>query len=192
MEKENKTPKQMNDILNKKSGILGITGKYTDRRDVEIAAEKGDENAKLAIELESYRLKKYIGSYSAAIGGADAIVFTAGVGEMSDTIRRKACEGLEFMGIKIDPEKNKLAHSRNVETCISTDDSKVKIFVIPTDEERVFIEDVVALLNGTYEEHTKFRYAFQDPKYVNKQRAADYARELQKKPQLKTIEAKPR
>ena len=191
MEKEGKTSKEMNDILNKKSGILGITGKYTDRRDVEIGAEKGDERCKLAIEMEAYRIKKYIGAYIAAIGGADAIVFTAGVGEMSDIIRAKACEGLEFLGIKIDPEKNSLSHTRNAETVISTDDSKVKVFVIPTDEERVFIEDVVALVKKNYDQHTNFTYQFQSADYVNKQREAEFERELAKKPNLKSIQVRP-
>ena len=93
MEKEGIAPGKMNDILNKKSGLLGITGKYTDRRDVQKAAEAGDARAQLAIDVESYRIKKYIGAYSAAIGGADAIVFTAGVGEMSDLIREKSLRG---------------------------------------------------------------------------------------------------
>ncbi|MGE5740573.1 MAG: propionate kinase, partial [Candidatus Aminicenantes bacterium RBG_16_66_30] len=180
------------DILNKKSGLLGITGKYTDRRDVQKAAEAGDARAKLAIEVESYRIKKYIGAYSAAIGGADAIVFTAGVGEMSDLIREKSCEGLEFLGIKLDRAKNKLAKTRNAETEISADDSKVKIFVIPTDEERVNIEDVVAILEGKYDEHTRFTYRFQSPDYVNSQREQDFVKECEAKPGLKAIQVKPK
>ncbi|OFZ78830.1 MAG: propionate kinase [Bdellovibrionales bacterium RIFOXYD1_FULL_53_11] len=191
MEKEGKTPKQMNDILNKKSGILGITGKFTDRRDVEQAAEKGDESARLAIEMEAYRIKKYIGAYTAAIGGADAIVFTAGVGEMSDVIRAKACEGLEYMGVKIDPARNREAHTRNAETEISAPGSKVRVFVIPTDEERVFIEDVVGILKSKYEEHTKFSYPFQKPDYINHQRKTELGRELEKKPGLRGIIALP-
>ena len=163
MEKESITASQMDDILNKKSGILGVTGKYTDRRDVQQAAEAGDARAQLAVDIESYRIKKYIGAYSAAIGGADAIVFTAGVGEMSELIREKSLEGLEFMGIKLDKAKNNLAKTRNAETEISTSDSKVKVFVIPTDEERVNIEDVVAIIDGTYDEHTRFTYHFQLP-----------------------------
>lgn len=191
MDKEKRTTKEMNDLLNKKSGVLGITGKYTDRRDVENAAHEGDKLAQLAIEVESYRIKKYVGAYMAAIGGADAIVFTAGVGEMGDIIRAKALEGLEFMGIKIDLEKNRLAKTRNAETRISADDSKVQVFVIPTDEERVFIDDVVGLLNGTYDEHTRFVYPFQKKDYVNHQRAAEFVRQLEKKPWLKALEAKP-
>ncbi|MGB8959307.1 MAG: acetate kinase [Candidatus Aminicenantales bacterium] len=192
MEKEGIAPGKMSDILNKKSGLLGITGKYTDRRDVQKAAEAGDARARLAIEVESYRIKKYIGAYSAAIGGADAIVFTAGVGEMSDLIREKSCEGLEFLGIKLDKAKNKLARTRNAETEISADDSKVKIFVIPTDEERVNIEDVIAILEGKYDEHTHFTYRFQSPDYVNSQREQDFVKECEAKPGLKAIQVKPK
>jgi acetate kinase len=192
MEKEGVTPGTMNDILNKKSGILGITGKYTDRRDVQQAAEAGDARAQLAMDIEAYRIKKYIGAYSAAIGGADAIVFTAGVGEMSDPIREKSLEGLEFMGVKLDKAKNKLAKTRNAETEISTADSRVKIFVIPTDEERVNIEDVIAIIDGTYDEHTRFTYGFQLPDYVNSQREQDFQKECAKKPGLKAIQVKPK
>jgi acetate kinase len=192
MEKEGIAPGKMNDLLNKKSGLLGITGKYTDRRDVQKAAEEGDARAKLAIEVEAYRIKKYIGAYSAAIGGADAIVFTAGVGEMSDLIREKSLEGLEFLGIKLDKAKNALAKTRNAETEISAPDSKVRIFVIPTDEERVNIEDVIAILQGTYDEHTRFTYRFQSPEYVNSQREQDFAKECEAKPGLKAIQVKPK
>jgi acetate kinase len=192
MEKEGIAPGKMSDILNKKSGLLGINGKYTDRRDVQKAAEAGDARAKLAIEVECYRIKKYIGAYSAAIGGADAIVFTAGVGEMSDLIREKSLEGLEFLGIKLDKAKNKLAKTRNAETEISAADSKVKIFVIPTDEERVNIEDVIAILEGKYDEHTHFRYRFQSPDYVNSQREQDFAKECEAKPGLRKIQVKPK
>jgi acetate kinase len=192
MEKEGIAPGKMNDLLNKKSGLLGITGKYTDRRDVQKAAEEGDARAKLAIEVEAYRIKKYIGAYSAAIGGADAIVFTAGVGEMSDLIREKSLEGLEFLGIELDKAKNALAKTRNAETEISAADSKVRVFVIPTDEERVNIEDVIAILQGTYDEHTRFTYRFQSPEYVNSQREQDFAKECEAKPGLKAIQVKPK
>jgi len=192
MEREGIAPAKMNDILNKKSGLLGITGKYTDRRDVQHAAETGDERAKLAIDIEVYRIKKYIGAYMAAIGGADAVVFTAGVGEMSDLIRERSLEGLEFLGIKLDKAKNKLARTRNAETEISADDSKVKVFVIPTDEERVNIEDAIALLEGKYDEHTRFTYRFQHPDYVNSQREHDFQLECEKNPELKRIQVKPK
>ena len=190
MEKERYSIKEMNSILNHKSGILGITGKYMDRRDVEKMAEKGDEKAKLAIDMESYRIKKYIGAYAAAVGGIDAVVFTAGVGEKSSIIRAKALQGLEFMGIKLDEEKNDLAMSRNAEFDISANDSNVKIFVIPTDEERVFIEDVVALYEESRSSQTRYVYRFQMPDYRNSFRDEDFKKECKKKPELRKIVAK--
>jgi acetate kinase len=153
-------PKEMDNLLNKKSGILGLTGKFTDRRDVLENADKGDEKCKLAIEVEAYRLKKYIGMYMAVLGRTDAIVFTAGVGENAGAIRQLALEGLENLGIIIDKEKNLSTFSKHGETEISTKDSKVKVFVIPTNEELVFVEDVVAILNGTYKEHMQHDYTF--------------------------------
>lgn len=185
MQKENISPKDMDSILNKKSGVLGITGKYADRRDIEIAAENGDKRAELAIEIESYRIKKYIGSYAAALGRVDAVVFTAGVGEMSPIIREKALEGLEILGIKLDKEKNNISKTRNAETVISADDSKVKVFVIPTDEERVFVEDTIALLENKYDVHTKFKYIFQSKDYKNSIREENLKKQLVKKPELK-------
>ncbi|MBP8717910.1 MAG: acetate kinase [Candidatus Atribacteria bacterium] len=181
MQKEGYSPQEMDAILNKKSGLLGITGKYVDRRDVVSAAEEGDERAKLAIEMETYRLKKYIGAYAAVLGRLDALVFTAGVGEMSDIIRAKVLEGLEILGIKYDPEKNRLARTRNKESDISAIDSPVKIFVIPTDEELVFVEDVVALIEGTYDLHTNFKYTFQDKSYKNLMRERAYEQECKER-----------
>ncbi len=183
MQKSGFTPKDMEIIVNKKSGLLGITGKYTDRRDVLEAMETGDDRAKLAFDVECYRLKKYIGAYAAALGGVDAVVWTAGVGEMSPEIRAKSMEGLDFMGIKIDPEKNSVARTRNSESDISAADSKVKVFVIPTDEELVFVEDVVALLENRYEKHTNFTYSFQDTDYQNALREQEFSKELEKKPE---------
>ncbi len=146
MEKENLTHTQMSDILNKKSGLLGITGKYVDRRDVIKAAEDGDDRAKLAIEVECHRLKKFIGAYAAAMGGIDAVVFTAGVGENSSLYRGKICEGLEFLGIQIDPQKNMQAIGGEVEMDISRSNSRVRIYVIPTNEELIFVREVVKIL----------------------------------------------
>ncbi len=190
MQKENISAKEMDSILNKKSGILGITGKYIDRRDVEIAAEQGDERAKLAIEIESYRIKKYIGAYYAALGKVDAIVFTAGVGEMGPITRQKACEGLENLGIKIDKEKNFISKTRYAETIISKDDSPIKIFVIPTDEERVFVEDTLALMEARYDIHTRFKYSFQSKDYVNHIREENLKKQIEKKPELEKVLAK--
>ncbi len=189
MQKEGYSPQEMDKILNKKSGILGITEKYIDRRDVLKAASEGDERAQLAIEMEAYRLKKYIGAYTAALGRLDALIFTAGVGELSDIIRAKILEGLEILGIKYDPEKNRLARTRNAELDISSDDSPVKIFIIPTDEELVFVEDVVALLEGTYDLHTNFRYTFQDPDYKNLMREKSFEKECKENPDLVNIQA---
>ncbi|NLJ45614.1 MAG: acetate kinase [Treponema sp.] len=176
--------------LNKESGVLGVTGKWADRRDVETGAEKGDPRALAALHLESYRIKKYIGAYYAALGHVDALVFTAGVGEMSPHIRALAVEGLEEMGIKIDPEKNKLAKCRNAELEITGVGSRVRVFVIPTDEELVMTEDAYALISGKYDAHTKYTYSFQKKDYVNKARAEGLARDLEKKPYLKDLIAK--
>jgi acetate kinase len=191
MEKEGLAPREVEQMLNKKSGILGITEIFSDRRDVETAAGKGDERAKLAIEIESYRLKKYIGAYLAALGRVDAMVFTAGVGERGATIREKAVAGLEELGIKIDSRANQISRTRNAETLISTSDSPVKIFVIPTDEELVMTEDTYALLQGTYKVHTQFTYSFQSPDYSNKERVAELEDELKEKPELAAIIAAP-
>ncbi|HZK19895.1 MAG TPA: acetate kinase [Treponemataceae bacterium] len=182
---------ELDAALNKKSGLLGITGKYTDRRDIAKAMENGEKDATLAFEMEVYRLKKYFGSYMAAIGQPDAIVFTAGVGEFSSAIRYESTKDLDWMGVKIDPKKNALAHTRNAETCISTDDSKVKILVIPTDEELVMTEDAYALMKGTYDIHTNFTYSFQSKDYINKARAAGLKKELEELPELASIIAHP-
>lgn len=160
MEQEGYTSKEMDAILNKKSGVLGVTGRFSDRRDVLVYAERGDEKCQLALELESYRIRKYIGAYSSVLGRVDAIVFTAGVGEMGWKIREMAVAELGPLGIHLDKEKNMAAVKRGVESDISTPDSRVRIFVIPTNEELVLIEDVMGILNGTYKAHTEFDYSF--------------------------------
>lgn len=181
---------EMDKALNKKSGLLGITGKYTDRRDVEKGAEEGDPLCKLGQAMEGYRIKKTIGAYAAALGRVDAIVFTAGVGEHSPRIRELATENLEILGIKMDSRKNALSNTSNAETLISADDSKIKIFVIPTDEELVMTEDAYALMKGTYDVHTNFTYSFQAKDYVNKAREEALKKELEKLPELKEILAR--
>jgi acetate kinase len=173
--------------LNKESGVLGITGKWADRRDIEVAAEKGDPIAILAQQMESYRIKKYIGAYYAALGRVDALIFTAGVGEMGPDIRRLSTEGLADLGIVIDEKKNALAKCRNAELDITGPGSKVKVFVIPTDEELVMTEDAYALMKGSYDVHTNYHYYFEHRDYVNKTRAAGLERDLAKKPWLKDI-----
>lgn len=190
MRKTGMSVDEMDKALNKKSGLLGITGKYTDRRDVEKGAEEGDTLCKLGQEMEGYRIKKTIGAYAAALGKVDAIVFTAGVGEHSPRIRELATENLEILGVKMDLKKNALSNTSNAETLISADDSKVKIFVIPTDEELVMTEDAYALMKGTYDVHTNFKYSFQSKDYVNKAREESLKKELEKLPELKEILAR--
>lgn len=132
MEKENLSGAQVNDLMNKKSGVLGISGVSSDFRDIEEASAKGNERAQLALNVYHKKVKKYIGSYAAEMGGVDAIVFTAGLGENSPETRKEACTGLEFLGVNIDDEKNNV---RGKERIVSTDDSKVKVLLIPTNEE---------------------------------------------------------
>lgn len=191
MARESRNPGEMDAILNKKSGKLGVTGKFSDARDVEMAAEQGDARARLALDMEANRIKKYIGAYAAEVGGIDAVVFTAGVGEMGPITRAGALGGLEFLGIKLDAEKNEISKTRNAETDISCKTSKVKIFVIPTDEERVFVEDVAGLLNGSYDIHTRFDYTFQHEGYRNSLRDDAFAKQCVKKPALLKVEANP-
>lgn len=151
----------VNTILNRRSGLLGITGKYTDRRDVRRVADEGDKYCQLALQMEYYRLKKYIGMYFAVLGRVDAIVYTAGVGENSPQARQKSIEGLEeCFGLSIDIEKNNNIYSSNGETDLTGKNSKVKIFMIPTDEEIVFIEDVVGVLKGEDTNPRNFKYSF--------------------------------
>ena len=143
MEKENLTTQEVNDLMNKKSGLLGISGISNDLRSVKEASEAGDERAQLAYEMYSNSAKKYIGQYIAVMGGVDAIVLTAGVGENCEKMRRMIFAGLQPLGIKIDPEKNKL---RGHEREISTDDSAVRIVVIPTNEEYMIARDTYQLV----------------------------------------------
>ena len=138
MRKEGMTTDEIDTYLNKKSGVLGLSGLSSDFRDLEDAADKGNERAKLAIDVFAYTVRKYIGSYVAAMGGVDAIVFTAGLGENSPRIRDQICNGLEFLGTRIDPAKNAV---RGKEQEISVEGSKVKLFVIPTNEELMIARD---------------------------------------------------
>ncbi|MDR2149620.1 MAG: acetate kinase [Spirochaetaceae bacterium] len=187
MRKTGMSAAEMENTLNKKAGLLGITGSFVDRRDIQKAALGGDSQALLAQAMEAHRVKKYIGAYQAVLGRVDALVLTAGVGEFASFMRAKILDGLEGNGFVYDPAKNELAHTRNAETRISKDDSPIPIYVIPTDEELVMTEDTYALMQGTYDIHTQFTYSFQSPSYSNKGRAAGLAEELQKNPQLKTI-----
>lgn len=143
-EKENLTPAQINDICNKKSGMLGVSGVSNDNRDVCSAADAGNERAKLAVDMQRYQILKFVGSYVAAMNGVDAIAFTAGIGENDPDLRQYVCENLGYLGVKIDDEKN---HIRGQEIKISTDDSKVDIFVIPTNEELAIARDTLDLIS---------------------------------------------
>lgn len=145
MEKENLTAAGVSDLLNKKSGVKGIFGVSSDMRELEAAVAAGNNKmADLTENMYFYRIKKYIGAYAAVLGGVDIIVFTGGVGENQASCRSGACEGLEYMGVKLDLEKNKV---RGEEAVISADDSKVKVVVIPTDEELMIASDTMAILN---------------------------------------------
>ena len=143
MDKTGKKPQEMADFLNKESGVLGITGISSDMRDVEEAASKGNERAQLALRMYNYRIKKYIGAYAAAMGGLDVVVFTAGVGENQMGMREEVCKGLEFLGVKMDEEAN---NCRGEEKLISAPDSKVQVWVVPTDEEIVIARDTMELV----------------------------------------------
>ncbi len=187
MENTGMSAKEMDTALNKQSGLVGLCGK-SDRRDVLKASQEGDKKAALAIKMECRRIAKYIGGYATLLGDKlDAIVFTAGVGEMARHVRLGACDGLEIIGAKLDAHKNDICASRNGEFEINTDDSKVKILVIPTDEELVMTEDAFALMNGTYDVHTNFHYTFEDKSYVNKSRARDLVKNIEKNPELANI-----
>lgn len=185
MKKLNMSPEDMYTILNKKSGRLALTGgRFSDQRDIRKNAAAGDELCKLSLATESYRIKKYIGAYMAALGHLDSIVFTAGVGERAPNVRAMALRGLENFGIILDEERNNAAETNKAECRISADDSPVKIFVIPTDEEIVGVQDIVALLAGTYDVYTKFRYIFQEKDYRNKLRDDAFMEEIKKRPYL--------
>ena len=144
MEKEGLNATGISNLLNKKSGVLGVSGVSSDMRELEAAVAAGNPKAILAEKMYFYRIKKYIGAYAAAMGGCDIILFTGGVGENQANCRSEVCEGLEFMGVKIDLEKNKV---RGEEAIISADDSKVTVAVIPTDEELMIASDTLAILN---------------------------------------------
>ena len=146
MEKKGYTPKEMDDYMNKKCGFAGISGVGSDSRDVEAAMNEGNERAKLALDMLSYQIKKFIGSYSAAMGGLDAIVFTAGIGEHAPYIRENALSGLEYLGVKLDNERNTFGHS-STPVKLSSDDSRVLVYMIPTNEELVIAKDTEEIVS---------------------------------------------
>ena len=143
MNKYGYTADEMLNLLNKKSGVLGISGVGSDFRDLEKAAKEGNERAQLALDKFAYEVRKYIGSYAAAMGGVDIITFTAGIGENGPDMRESICRGLEFLGVRVDHEKNQV---RGKETDISAADSTVKVYVIPTNEELMIARDTLALV----------------------------------------------
>ena len=146
MDRENLTAKEVNTILNKKSGLYGITGLNPDFREIELASYENDKpKAKVAIELFTKTIAQFVAKYAVSLKGIDAIVFTGGIGENQINIRKKICENLEWMGLKLDLEKNNV---RSVETKISTEDSKVDAYIIPTDEEMVIARDTKALVEA--------------------------------------------
>jgi acetate kinase len=134
---------QIDNLLNKKSGMLGVSGLSNDMRTIEQAAKEGHKRAELALEMYCYRIKKYVGAYTAAIGNVHALVFTAGVGENSDTVRERVCSNLESIGYKLDVEKNRSARGKEID--VATADSPVRILVIPTNEELMIAQDTYAL-----------------------------------------------
>ncbi len=145
MEKEEMDISSTDNMLQKKSGVLGISGVSSDFRDIEESADKGDKRARLALDIFAMKVKKYIGAYMAEMNGADAIIFTAGIGENGITIRKSICKDMEFLGIKIDDNKNNI---RGKDTIISTDDSKVKVLVVPTNEELMIAKDTVEIVSA--------------------------------------------
>lgn len=145
MNKEEIGVQAANTLINKHSGMLGISGVSSDMREIEKAAADGNERAELALQMYSYRIKKYIGAYCAAMGGMDIVVFTGGIGENDTTTREKACENMEFLGIRMDKEKNSV--TRGKDAIISSPDSKVTVVVIPTNEELVIAQDTMEIIS---------------------------------------------
>lgn len=142
-EKEGLSMAQLSEVINKKSGVLGVSGVSSDMREIEEAISQGNERAKLALEMYDYRIKKYVGAFTAAMGGLDLLIFTGGVGENQTTTREYVCEDMQYMGIEIDKELNAKIHGD--EALLSTKEGKVKVVVIPTDEELMIALDTVAL-----------------------------------------------
>ncbi|HHU90579.1 MAG TPA: acetate kinase [Clostridiaceae bacterium] len=144
MQKEDLTAEQMDTIMNKKSGVMGISGVSSDFRDLDEAVKQGNDKAALALEVFAYQVKKFIGSYACAMGGLDAIVFTAGIGENNDVMRLDICKGLEFLGVAIDEDKNK---TRGIEADVSKENAKVRTLVIPTNEELAIAKETMKLIS---------------------------------------------
>ncbi len=148
MDKEGFTPNEMSDFMNKKCGFLGVSGISSDSRDIEAAIREGNHRAELAANILAYQIQKYIGSYTAAMNGLDAIVFTAGMGENNPELRERACTDMEYFGIEIDREVNAAAHHQPNVVKLSTENSKVAVYLIPTNEELVIANDTERLVRG--------------------------------------------
>ncbi|MCK9451891.1 MAG: acetate kinase [Bacteroidales bacterium] len=148
-DKEETSIQNTSTLVNKFSGMIGISGVSSDMRDIQAAADKGNERAKVALEMYQYRVKKYIGAYAAAMGGVDVIVFAGGIGENDTLTRTKSLEGLEFLGLEVDREKS--LNSRAKEEVISTPESRVKIIVVPTDEELMIAADTYEIVESVIE-----------------------------------------
>jgi acetate kinase len=143
-EKENLTPADINRICNKESGVLGVSGVSNDNRDVAAAAEQGNHRAQLAIDMQRYQILKFVSSYVAAMNGVDAIAFTGGIGENDGELRKYVCENLAYLGVEIDNAKNAI---RGEEVKISTNNSKVDVYIIPTNEELAIARDTLAIIS---------------------------------------------
>lgn len=146
MEKEGLSPKEMDQVLNKQSGVYGVSGISVDFRDIEKAMKEGDKRAALAMDMYNYRVAQYVAKYAVAMGGLDVIAFAGGVGENGDITREGICKYLEFLGVKVDPTKNN--GLRGEEMDISTNDSKVKVWLVPTNEELVIARQTKELVEG--------------------------------------------
>ncbi len=148
MNKEGFTPDEMSDFMNKKCGFLGVSGISSDSRDIEAAILEGNHRAELAANILAYQIQKYIGSYTAAMNGLDAIVFTAGMGENNTELRERVCRNMEYFGIEMDYEVNAAAHHQPNVVKLSTDNSKVAVYLIPTNEELVIAQDTENIVNA--------------------------------------------
>lgn len=144
-EKEKISAKEMSDLLNKKSGYLGISGISSDNRDITAACEQGHERAKLVLDIQRYQIKKYIGAYTAVMNGLDAVIFTGGIGENAWDLRETVCSDMDFFGIKIDKEKNKVQNGKLAN--ISAPDARVQCWIVPTNEELLIARDTLALIS---------------------------------------------
>jgi acetate kinase len=146
--KEGLSAQEVETLLNKQSGLLGISGLTNDMRELlDEARESDDRRARLAVEIFCYRARKYVGSYLAAMNGADAVIFTGGIGENSPEIRRRICDGLQWLGVELDPARND-SHTGGREGVISADNSRAALYVVPTDEELLIARDTVRVVSG--------------------------------------------